>query len=544
MRSPPAWSIVLVVLAIAGAGFFIDRRDPSEATTQVEPVSAGAAVSGAWYCAAGDTIEGATDLKVIAATPPQEGGPLSQVTIDSFREGVTARGTEVRVNPSSSARKDIPAGLSDVGVASRWWEAPAAITRSVFVSPAGGPEGFVEGPCEPEPSPRWVVPGLATAGGAQAQLVIANPFDTDASVAVTFTTPDGPITPKLLENVVVPKRSVRTIPVNEHAPQRSDLGAVVRTRSGRVITEAVQTLNAAIGGVNGRSLVKAAAEPAENWTVPWFEIDGDTTQSWLWVTNVEDRPAALTLTFHGPTGGIVPDGIDDLDLAPGETRRIDLNPLAPEGMREGGVTVRSENSVPFVAAAVTEFLGDVEERTGFAVQRGATTPADTWVLSGGSTLGRDTRLHLANPGPEEAQVDVVVWSADGVVRPEQLQGLTIAPGAWQSADLTAHLPEQADDHTVYVIARTGGVVASRTSEDRTGTRRFVAALGIPSTVWSGGQLVPGVRFQPTLTQRIGTSLGPQVSTAGEALLDAPTSPVTDGDGTSAPATVDDGVGED
>lgn len=509
MRLPPAWMPAIAVLLVIGLGYGIDRADPSQATTAVEPVSAGAAVSGAWYCAAGDTVEGGSDLKVIAAAPPREDEVAADVIIDSFRDRTTARGSDVKVNPSSSARREIPAGLSDVGIASRWWDSPAAVTRTVFMSTPGGPEGYIEGPCEPQPSPVWVVPGLATAGGAQAELVLANPFDSDASVAVTFTTPEGLIEPKLLENVVVPKRSVRKVVVNEHAPQRSDLGAVVRTRSGRIVTEGVQVLNAAIGGVNGRSLVKAAAEPAETWTIPWFAVDGDEVQSWLWVTNIADRPAALTLTFHGQAGGSVADTGEDLDLAPGETRRIDLNPLVPEGVSGGGVTVRSENSVPFVASGVTEFLGSDEARTGIAVQLGATAPADTWVLSGGATLGRDVRLHLANPGAVDAVVDVVVWSANGVVEPPALQGVRIPPGAWQSADLTAHLPEQADDHTVFVVAREGGVVASRTAEDRVGTRRFVAALGIPSTLWSGGQLVPGVGFSPSLTQRIGTSLGPQ-----------------------------------
>ncbi len=509
MRPVSAWIPTLAIVAVAAAGVAIDRADPSVATARPEPVRAGAAVSGAWYCAIADADEGAV-TRVVAATPPGDTATAAEVVIDSFAGGVTARGDEITVNPGSSARRDFGTERAEFGVAARWWEAPAAVSRSVFVQPTGGPEGYLEGPCESQPSPQWVIPGLATAGGAQAQLVLANPFDTDASVTVTFTTPDGLIEPKLLENVVVEKRSTRMVLLNEHAPERSDLGVVVRTRSGRVIAEATQTLSAAIGGVDGVSLAKAAAEPAETWTIPWFEVgpDGD-TQSWLWVSNLEDRPAALALTFHTADGGVVPETFDELAVAPGETRRVDLGELLPAGVTEAGVTIRSENSVPITASVATEHLGDDAARTGFAVQLGAPEPDATWVLTGGPTAGRGSRLHLANPGSAPALVDVVLWSATGAVRPPGLQGLQVPAGALTSSDLTAFLPPEADDHTIFVVAREGTVVAGREASDTTGTRRFVAAVGVPGGTWSGGEVVPPVTYAPSLTQRLGTDLGPR-----------------------------------
>jgi hypothetical protein len=508
VRTPPAWLPVLAILSLVGLGFGLDRVNPSTATARPEPVPAGAAVSGAWYCAVGDTAEGSV-MRVIAAAPPREDDTPAEVAIDTFSDGVMARGVDLLVNPGSSARRDLSSELGDVGVAARWWEAPTAVSRSVFVRPTGGPEGYLEGPCEPEPSPQWIFPGLATAGGAQATLELANPFDTDASVAVAFTTPDGRIEPKLLENVVVPKRSTRSVLLNEHAPERSDVGVVVRTRSGRVVAEAIQTLNAAIGGVDGVSLVKAAARPAETWTVPWVEVAGEDVQSWVWVSNLEDRPAALVLTLHTAAGGIVPGISDELTIAPGETRRVDLGGMLPEGVSSAGVTIRSENSVPVTAAAVTEYLGTDPARTGIAVQLGAPSPDTSWVLTGGPTSGRDGLLHLVNPGSEAARVDVSIWSSDGERRPPELQGVTVSPGAMRTFDVTAQLPEQADDHTLFVTAREGSVVAGRHAYDRVGTRRLVANVGVPGSLWTGGQIVPPVDFAPSLTQRIGTDLGPQ-----------------------------------
>lgn len=508
MSRPPAWTVVLLVAAVVGVGIAIDRASPSTATARPEPVLAGAAMSGAWYCAAGDTTEEA-QMRVIAATPPRDGDTRAKITIDTFGAGEAATGREVAVPPGGSTSREVPAGREEAGVASRWWDAPTAVSRSILVRPTGGPEGWIEGPCEPEPSARWVVPGVATSGGAQARLTLGNPFDSDASVTIAFTTPDGLVEPQLLENVVVPKRSTRTILLNEHAPEEPDLGVLVRARSGRVVAEAIQTLSAAIGGVDGVSLVKATAQPAETWTVPWLDVDDGDVQSWLWVTNVEDRPAALALTLHTERGGVVPEEVDEITLEPGVTQRVDLRGLLPEGVTRAGITVRSENSVPIAASVATEYAGDDEARTGFAVQLGAPAPDALWVLSGGPTAGRDTTVHLSNPGSEAAVVDIVLATSPTPVAPPGLRDIPVPPGSVRSVDLTAHLPEDATDHSVFVIAREGSVVPGRRALDRVGTMRLVAGGGVPGALWGGGRVVPPVDYAPTLTQRLGTDLGPR-----------------------------------
>ncbi|MBW3658175.1 MAG: hypothetical protein KY457_06025 [Actinobacteria bacterium] len=553
MRRPPAWTLVLVVAAVIAGGVLIDRAAPSTATARPDPVLAGAAMSGAWYCAAGDTTEGA-QMRVIAATPPREGDTASEITIDTFGAGEAATGREVAVPPGGSTSREIAAGRAEAGIASRWWDAPAAVSRSVLVRPTGGPEGWIEGPCEPEPSARWIVPGVATSGGAQATLALGNPFDSDASVTIAFTTPDGLVEPQLLENVVVPKRSTRQILLNEHAPEEPDLGVLVQARSGRVVVEAVQTLSAAIGGVDGVSLVKAAAQPAETWTVPWLDVDDGDVQSWLWVTNVEDRAAALALTLHTEAGGVVPEGVDEITLEPGTTQRIDLRGLLPEGRTRAGVTVRSENSVPITASVATEYGGGDPARTGFAVQLGAPAPDALWVLSGGPPAGRDTAVHLSNPGSEPAIVDIVLATSPTAVAPPELEDIAIPPGSLRSVNLTPHLRADATDHSVFVVASEGTVVPGRRALDRAGTMRLVAGGGVPGALWAGGRVVPPVDYEPTLTQRLGTDLGPRTEDPLEVPAPAETAtptmsptqivPAPEPTGTPTATATDDAGGDD
>ncbi len=535
MRRPPAPVALALVAAVVALGVVLDAQNPSQATDRPDPVRAGAASSGAWYCAAVG-MRDADAVRIVAAAPPASAAELSRpsiVRIDTFREGGVRRAHEdTPVFPDSSFAETIGMHEENVGVAARWWERPAAISRVWERVRAGAPSGYVTGPCEPGPSPIWVVPGMATAGGAQATLFLANPFDSDASLRVELTTADGPLAPRLLQNVVVPRHSVRQVPLNRYAPENPDLGVVVTTRSGRVIAEAVQTFTAAIGGIDGTSLVKAAREPAETWTFPWVADHEGAASSWLWVTNTTDHAAAVTLTLHTRDGAATAQGLDEVTVEPHSVKRVDLAGSVPAG--QGGLTVRADNGVPIVAAVATEFTGEPVERTGLAVQLGSPVTDASWVLAGGPTDGRQVYLRLANPRGEQARVDVSLWSATGVLRPPDLQGVTLPPGGWTSLDLGQYLPA-ADHFSAFVTAAAGEVVAGLEAYDTAGPRRLVAALGVPAQLWAGGEIVPPVEYVPGYSQRIATSLGPSPEPTPAVTGETGQTPSTDAGG-STPAS--------
>lgn len=541
MRGHSPVGALAVVMALVLLGFGLDRIDPTVADDEPMLERASAATSGAWYCAAASTGgESATTLTA-AVFGAEDGTAPAEVTIDPYSGGRLLAGDRTPVFPSSARTVVLPDGHGTIGAAVRWWDQPAAVTRSWTV---GGDtvRGLVEGPCQQEPAERWHLPGVSTAGGAEARLYLSNPFASDATVAVTLATPDGPLEPRLLENLVVPARGTKTVLLNEHAPEQPSLGVEVRTRAGRVILEGLQSYNAAIGGVEGVSLVPGVATLAQTWTVPWF-ADTDQHESWLWVTNPDpDEPAAIALTLHTPAGGVVPEGLEEVTVAPGSVTRIDLRGLLPDEVANGAVTVRSDNGVDILVAVATQALSDDEERTGVAVDAGAGEPASRWILSGGATEGRDVAVHLANPGAEEATVDLMVWTGAGVSRPPQLQGVSVPAGGSRVVAVTDALAN-ALEHTIFVEARGGAVVAGRVATSREGRLHLVAATGVPSTAFGGGGLVPVVQFRPGMPQRVGTRLGPQLE---DPLLDPedepaapqPTDPLPQDDPLDPPAPVD------
>jgi hypothetical protein len=420
---------------------------------------------------------------------------------------------------------------ASIGVATdvRWSGAPVTVARSWRLE--GGddlPAGTAAGPCAPgTAATRWLIPGLATDGGNEALLRLANPHGTGATVAVTFLTPEGPDDPTRLRNISVGPDETIELSLNDFLPEQPDLAVAVEVLSGRVAAEGVQLARSAIGGVDGVSLLQAAVEPAEAWTIPWV-VDGEDRASWLWVANHTDRSAPVELTLHTEDGGVVPEGLAELAVPPGTVRRVDLRGTFPEGVGTAAVTARSEG-VPVTVSGVAQLTASDPADTGVAVQLGAAADA-VWTLTGSGREGRNEQLRLVNPGSEPATVDVTLWNGSNATTPAELAGLEVPAGSLTVVPLTG-LVQQAASWALTVRASSGEVVAGTVSSgDPDGPRHLVAAIGAPSSWWQTPR-APILRSAPGTTQRLGTELGIEpidpLTPADDA--DAGTSPVT-GDG--------------
>lgn len=503
MRPAVSTALAAIMLALAvGAGVALDVVAPTPERTEV--AAAGRAPeSGAWYCAVGDTAEGDT-MRLVTAVPAGA-TTSSAVRVDTFGGGTIDRGGEVEVLPGRVSDQAVVEGRESVGVAARWWDTPTAVSRTWVRQQAGEPAGVVEGPCETDPSNVWYLPGVTTVGGAQARIVVANPFETDAALSVDLVTPEGVETPELLKNIAVSARTTETIELNRYAPEESDLGAVLRVRAGRVVAEAWQSVDPAVGGIQGVSLVELAAVPATTWTVPWFPGSG--ADSWIWVLNSSERAASVTLTIHTGAGGSPPDGLEEVTIPPGSVRRVDLRGTVPDDVPGGAFTVTSANGVPVTVSGATQLTSDRSERTGIAFQLGQPVADPAWIIASGRSGERRVILHLTNPTADVARVDVSLATAAGPVTPDDATATPVAPGASVDLDLTDHLPDSGP-YVVHVRTTEGAVVPGLQSYDLAGRLFLAAQSGTPSRVWAAASEVPVVMFEPVLPQRVGTVLGP------------------------------------
>lgn len=494
----PAWGMVVLVALVAAGVLAVDVAVPPP---EIGPDEAGSvpavASGGAWTCPVGDSREG-TELSVSALGPPTTAAQPGRLRLGSFGDGELDLGQPTRIAPGSG----LQAGLEgeDVAAFARWHDHPVGLYRHWRLGDTDDlPPGRVSGPCLARDSDRWWIPGMATAGGHEARLRLANPYDSDATVAIRLITPEGPVEPTVLQNFTVLGRSSTEIEINEHLPERNDVAVDVRVLAGRVAVEGYQLVRQAIGDVDGASLLASAARPSTEWTVPWVAEDEDRL-SWLWLLNPGDRPAPVQLTLHGADGGVAPEGLAEVTVEPGQVRRIDLRGTFPDNLTSGAVTARSEGVGIVASGAVRIEAGDAA-RTGTAIQLGA-RPGDAWVVAGGSTAGRSEQLRLVNAGAEPAVVDIALWDGEGTRRPEELSGIEVPPGSLRLLDLTDRLGEVAE-WSAFVEASRGALVAGHVGQSGSGARELVAGAGLSSAAWEPAGPAVLARREQGLTQRIG-----------------------------------------
>lgn len=455
-RTPLAVGLLGLVAALV---LFLDTVGPQPAPpASPRTAAAGAPIAGSAVCGVGDTRDGAA-MHLQAVRVPVGGDVPSEVTVERLRDGARDLLDSGRIFPDAARSLDLSADPSeDAAIALAWDDVGAATWREWSLAAGDGvPAATVAGGCPGPWSATWFIPGLSTAGGDEARIRLTNVYEGAATVALRFPSPTGVEEPLILRNVTVPGRSVREIVVNDVLPERADLAAVVEVLSGRISVEGVQVARAAIGGIDGASLLAAAPAAREDWTIPWLASDGERT-SWVWVYNPDERTAAVELTLHTEDGGVVPEGLAEVTLGAGEHTRIDLSGTFPEGTDVAALTARS-NGVPVVVSGATVLGADDPQDTGVTVQLGVEADA-SWVVAGTDAARRSESLQLVNPTGAAATVDVVLFDGTEVVRAPALQGVQIEAGARVALSLDEAIGAS-DSWSAQVTASTGEIVVGR-----------------------------------------------------------------------------------
>jgi hypothetical protein len=417
---------------------------PSPARAPVEEPAAGGSV-----CLTGaGAMQPEADLLLLAA--PTVPAALSPDAPPDVTDGTEARargvllafGDQVArtaigpIEPGALEQVRFPLGVEG-WTWTGWADHPLTVWHE-WRSPGGPgePRGIAAARCLPTDPPVQTVLGLRTDGGNEALLRLANPFQSDATFAVTFITLDGTVEPVALRNVSVSGGERVTVRLNDHVPEESDVAAVITVGAGRLAVEGLQRSIAALGDVEGISVVPAVSVLSTTWTVPWLQVGPD-VEGAIWILNPQPRPVIVEITLHTAQGATVPEDFDSVEVRAGSLLRVDAADLDPTGRRTFGVTLRSETSGLQVAAGV-RFLGDEPERTGLASFAAAPVGDPVWSIAGLAAPGRETVLHIVNLGEFAVtpQVEVTALPGPGgdedapdAARNVVLEPPAIAPGA-------------------------------------------------------------------------------------------------------------------
>ena len=447
-------------------------------------------------------VTGAGTVEPVAAL-------LLLTAADDDADASRARGTVLTLGPETARRPfgpNAPGSLErlDVELGAEGWLWVGWADRAVAAwqewrtdGAPGQPRGVAAATCLPTDPALQTVLGMRTDGGFEALLRLANPFEVDATFAVTLLTDDGVVEPIALRNVSVPAGERVTVRLNDHVPEQSDVAAVVTIGAGRLAVEGLQRAVAAVGGIEGIAVLPPVTAPSVTWTFPWLPVGPDVDGA-VWVLNPEPRPVVVELTLHTPQGATVPLE-ESVEIPGGTVVRLDTVDLVTDGSRTSGLTLRSETT-GVLASAGGVFLSGDPSRTGLVAFAGAPVPDAEWSVAGAVLEGRDTVLHVVNLDEVTASLRVVLTTSrreaapdaaegtDGAGAPvtagdEQLTTVVIEPGTLApGATLRIPLPVEGADAFSAVVDGGRALVVSRTTTGRE-LLEPVAVAASPSSAW-------------------------------------------------------------
>lgn len=277
---------------IAQVGAATYARPSRTARDRSMPVSAPlGAASTTWFCGGAPADRSTIVLTNRAAYARQV--IVTTVTADRHR-------AERRVGVPARATRDLSLDFAGATVV-------AAIVESrhggvVAQQRIAGPDTQTTAACATVSSEEWFFAGGDTQRGASETLALFNPFDDLATADVTFLTPDGFRRPQATQGLAVPGRSVVLVDVGKVQNRRSNLGAAVTTRAGRLVAWRYQTFDGsgpAIGKgqpPKGVSLALGSATPLTRFALPTAST-GEGVQPRLLIANPGATSATVQLTF-------------------------------------------------------------------------------------------------------------------------------------------------------------------------------------------------------------------------------------------------------
>ncbi len=167
------------------------------------------------------------------------------------------------------------------------------------------------------PSDEWWFTGVRTLSGFSARLLLANPDNADAIVALSAYSQDGEIQVGQFRRVLVPANKVRLVDLTQAIPGVSTASIRVHAVEGR-ITPSLQTEVLSGEKKLGRSFIAPVTEIGNNAVITGVRGNSDKQQLVIMPTT-ED--AIVTVRIHSADGSFILAGAENV-LAPKQTPLI------------------------------------------------------------------------------------------------------------------------------------------------------------------------------------------------------------------------------
>jgi hypothetical protein len=391
--------------------------------------------------------------------PSGDGGDADQTTTTRARPTTTTAPprTTAAAPVSAAKRRSInpgpPLKPGQVRTVSYAQKEPGLLEVESFGAPVAV-NASGQPACVPGSATRWWLPAADIPQGGDTRVLIANPGEDGATVAVTLHTAVTRYDPSGLKQLFIPGRSARILSVEDFLPSSAEQSVQVQALFGTVVVGALTT-----EGPGDRTPAIVPPQWGERDSRAFAGgLSGEAGQTTLLLTNPGETTMRFDVDIVTESQTIPLPNPDETEVPAGTMRSVPINVDVdgPIGLR-----VRSQSEEPFSAGL-----------------RVTTNAGQTYVDAGGS--GADERWVLPRPGNPPIAVANV---GDEPLRfnLEGIDGREIGKGAELAPNRIAYLLELPKvDGGLAITADQPGLVV-RTASD---------LQAIPGD-WIGGQPIAG-----------------------------------------------------
>ncbi|MDX6326781.1 MAG: hypothetical protein QOK15_3135 [Nocardioidaceae bacterium] len=304
------------------------------------------------------------------------------------------------------------AGLSVPGPSAADVLASGRSAPGVFAARTGAGAGALAVAACPGPRAEWWFTGAGASLDHRSVLRLRNVDSSPAVVDLDVLGAHGSVDIARTRGLTLLPGRTRTVPLVAVAPRSTELGLHVTASRGRVVASVADVVRS--GGHTGREELPPAAPPGRDLVLAG--IPATAGRRTLVVLNPGDRQALVSLRVVTSEGAFVPRGLEELSLAPGESRTVDLT--AAVGHLPASVRVRSDVDVTAtVRSTLAEDEGDAVPALPLSGTAVVTTAGGRTTLQLVGRTGAVTlRWEAYSPAGQRVGGSGVVAPASGLVQ--------------------------------------------------------------------------------------------------------------------------------
>jgi uncharacterized protein DUF5719 len=386
-------------------------------------VPSGQFVTSAWFCAGVPNGKAQQGGSVIVANPA-----------DVKLTGKLTTFTDAAGVAAVSAPFEVPARDTMVFDLTEMQPQGTFVSAMVEIYGGGGfveqradsPSGSAVSPCSNSTSSAWYFADGYTLEGSREELIITNPFPSDAIVSIREATSTETRPPAILQSLLVKANSVLVISQDLLAKRELVLAVTVESVRGRVVVGRAQEYLTTVGRA-GFTMTLGAPSLGDQFFFADGEVAPNVIERYS-IYNGSDHEAVVNAVFLGidpSTGFINPEPIT---IPAGNVVSLIASevPGMPEGRHGAVFSTESAGSI-VVERAITRQTGDTVATT--VVMGSPPAFASTrWSMAIGTDLAVENILVVLNVTGAAGTVTVKTLGAGGEVPVPGMEAIDLPPG--------------------------------------------------------------------------------------------------------------------